>query len=372
MNPPISGRIVELERSTSVRATSKTENEIKLQGKVLPYRHRQQSEPVRRSSNCSHQDILFPDGSNENFHSNITPTNVNTSRFRLFPRIGSKASSLSGKSEDLLEAKDGHTDLTTTSIVKEANETELPTKKSDLSQPCAAPLDNEEKETLSSQSPGKTSNRVIQTLRKYLDFTLFCKPTFVSMTLSVMCMSLGVPHVLFFLPNFVRSLDVGADPATLLAIISIFDLIGRLSTGLILDAELVPKYLMFTIFIALSATSVIFLPLANSFTSLVMVMVFYGSGTGSWFLMVPLLLADYFGVENIGSSYGLLRLCQSFSNLGGPLVAGIIKDSTGSFAYSFYVMGAIMLLGTVFSLLLASSSPYTNKKELENESIEEY
>ena len=120
------------------------------------------------------------------------------------------------------------------------------------------------------------------------------------MTLSVMCMSLGVPHVLFFMPNFVRSLNLGADPATLIAITSISELIGRIVSGLTLDAQLVPKFAMFTGFIALSAASVILLPLANSYPSLIIVMAFYGIGVGSWFLMVPLLLADFFGVENIG------------------------------------------------------------------------
>jgi len=57
----------------------------------------------------------------------------------------------------------------------------------------------------------------------------------------------------------------------------------------------------------------------------------YGLGVGGWFLMVPLLLADFFGVERIGASYGLARLFQSLSNLMGPIVAGLIRDQTGSF-----------------------------------------
>ena len=205
--------------------------------------------------------------------------------------------------------------------------------------------------------------KFLHTIRKYLDFTLCCNPTFITMTLSVMCMSLGVPHVLFFMPNFVRSLNVGADPATLIAITSISELIGRIVSGLTLDAQLVPKFAMFTGFIALSAASVILLPLANSYPSLIIVMAFYGLGVGSWFLMVPLLLADFFGVENIGSSYGLMRLFQSMSNLCGPLAAGVIKDATGSFAYAFHLMGSIMSLGTVFSLLLALSRSIVDKKD---------
>ena len=178
-------------------------------------------------------------------------------------------------------------------------------------------------------------------------------------------MSLGVPHVLFFLPNYVNSLNVGADPATLLAITSISELIGRISTGIMVDTEVVPKFVLFTIFIGISGASVVCLPLASSYVSLIIVMSCYGIGIGSWFLMVPLQLADFFGVENIGSSYGLMRLFQSVSNLCGPLAAGLIKDATGSFSNAFYLMGSIMSLGVIFSLILGSTHS-SKKDEKEN------
>ena len=47
---------------------------------------------------------------------------------------------------------------------------------------------------------------------------------------------------------------------------------------------------------------------------------FYGLGSGGWFLMVPLLLAENLGVENIASSYGLVRLFQSITKFCGPII----------------------------------------------------
>jgi hypothetical protein len=35
----------------------------------------------------------------------------------------------------------------------------------------------------------------------------------------------GVPHVLFFLPSYSSSLNLGLDAATLLAVVSVFDLL---------------------------------------------------------------------------------------------------------------------------------------------------
>jgi hypothetical protein len=83
-----------------------------------------------------------------------------------------------------------------------------------------------------------------------------------------------------------------------------------------------PKYLAYSSMILLAGLSAITLPSATTFSEITVCMSFYGIGTGSWFLMVPLLLAEYLGVERIGSSYGLVRLFQSVTNLSGILYAG--------------------------------------------------
>ena len=62
--------------------------------------------------------------------------------------------------------------------------------------------------------------------------------------------------------------------------------------------------------IMIAGCSVIGLALATNATGLVISMLIYGLGSGSWFLMVPLLLSEYLGVERIGSSYGVIRLFQ--------------------------------------------------------------
>ena len=68
--------------------------------------------------------------------------------------------------------------------------------------------------------------------------------------------------------------------------------------------------------------------------------------------MVPLLLAENLGVENIASSYGLARLFQSVTNFSGPILAGVFMDMTGKPDTSFYFMGTSMLLGSLLILLL--------------------
>ena len=73
-----------------------------------------------------------------------------------------------------------------------------------------------------------------------------------AVAISVMLMSLGVPHVLFFIPSFAESLNIGVDGATLLSATSIFDLMGRVVFGFIIDADLFPKHYAFAAMILLA------------------------------------------------------------------------------------------------------------------------
>ena len=58
-----------------------------------------------------------------------------------------------------------------------------------------------------------------------------------------------------------------------------------------------PKHIIYGIMILAAGCSVIGLAFAKNTAGLVISMLIYGLGSGSWFLMVPLLLSDYLGKE---------------------------------------------------------------------------
>ena len=188
---------------------------------------------------------------------------------------------------------------------------------------------------------------------KYIDFTLCQNPIFLLLAGSVMMMAVGMPHCLFFLPTYAVSVGIETtDASILLSLSALFDLGGRLCFGFLLDLNLFPKYLAYSSMMLLAGLAAICLPSATSFTQITVCMACYGVGTGSWFLMVPLLLAELLGVERIASSYGLVRLFQSITNLSGPMVSGLIYSNTGTLGPAFYFMGSSMLLGGLSILFL--------------------
>ena len=172
--------------------------------------------------------------------------------------------------------------------------------------------DSTEKQVETAKVKEKKSGDIFKSINKYIDLSLVKDPVFLILAGSVMMMAIGVPHCLFFLPTHAKFIGLPAtDASFLLSISAIFDLAGRLVFGFFLDLNLFPKYLGYSFMMLMSGVSAVCLSFTTTFSQIAICMSFYGVGTGGWFLMVPLLLAEHLGVENIASSYGLARLFQS-------------------------------------------------------------
>lgn len=113
--------------------------------------------------------------------------------------------------------------------------------------------------------------------------------------------------------------------------------------------------------------AVLLIPLANSWYILGFASGMYGLCLGSWFLLVPVLLADIFGTDRISSSYGLVRMFQSVGAISVPPLAGLARDLTGGYEICFYSMGTCMLLGTIpiilSTIIYKNVSPTTEENE---------
>ena len=68
----------------------------------------------------------------------------------------------------------------------------------------------------------------------------------------------------------------------------------------------------------------------------------YGGGLS----IMPAFTSDLFGSKNLGVNYGLVFLGWGLGFLM-PLMAGYIKDSTGSYSLSFYISAAILIVAVI-------------------------
>ncbi len=200
----------------------------------------------------------------------------------------------------------------------------------------------------------------------FFDLSLLQEPIFLLVCVSVMFMAVGTPHAMFFLPSHVLENKLEADAGLILALASIFDLVGRLASGVLIDAKIIRADVYYSAAMLTAAASALLIPTAGgSFVGLTMTAGFFALGSGTWFLLVPLLLSDFLGVDRIGSSYGLVRFFQAWTNLCGPILGGFLWEKTGDIANVFYLMGASMSLAALVSLIIpiwASKRPLINNK----------
>jgi sugar phosphate permease len=75
---------------------------------------------------------------------------------------------------------------------------------------------------------------------------------------------------------------------------------------------------------------------------------------GAWGLRGPFMQAiraDYFGRRAIGMILGLSSLVIVFGQVGGPMIAGLMADATGSYLAGFTLLAALVGFGSLFFLL---------------------
>ena len=124
----------------------------------------------------------------------------------------------------------------------------------------------------------------------------------------------------------------------------------RFGWGLL--AERVHVRYAFMLQSVLTAGAILFiLTVQNTFMMFVSMAV-VGATAGGFFLMWPLVLANYFGREHIGAIRGMSRPFLILSTTGGPIMVASLWDRTGNYNWSFGILLVAWLL-TAATMTLA-------------------
>jgi MFS family permease len=75
-----------------------------------------------------------------------------------------------------------------------------------------------------------------------------------------------------------------------------------------------------------------------------------GFNYGSCLSLFPATAADYWGTKNLGLNYGILFTAWGVGGVFGPSLAGMIADSTGSYARAYQVAGAMLLFAALLAI----------------------
>jgi OFA family oxalate/formate antiporter-like MFS transporter len=64
---------------------------------------------------------------------------------------------------------------------------------------------------------------------------------------------------------------------------------------------------------------------------------------------MPAAAADNYGIRNLGVNYGILFTAFGVAGVGGPILAGRIRDTFGSYQHAFTICAILLIVGTLLS-----------------------
>jgi sugar phosphate permease len=143
--------------------------------------------------------------------------------------------------------------------------------------------------------------------------------------------------------------------ASVLAMMTVVQLTAQLGGGWIGDRF--SKRAIVVACMAAHAGGLLLVAHATAFWMVALFGLLHGAAWGIRGPLMSAMRADYFGAASFGTITGLSSMVVMLGMMGGPLVAGIIADRTGSYVTGFQVLAALALAGSIFFALAAPPRP---------------
>jgi MFS family permease len=99
------------------------------------------------------------------------------------------------------------------------------------------------------------------------------------------------------------------------------------------------------------AAGLLMLTYAINVAMLIAFALLHGTAWGLRGPFMQAIRADYFGLRSIGMILGLSSMIIVLGQIGGPLIAAVLADVTGSYRPGFTVIAGLAGMGSLFFLL---------------------
>jgi len=140
----------------------------------------------------------------------------------------------------------------------------------------------------------------------------------------------------------------------ILSLVLTFSMIGRLLMGWLADRFPI-KYVMLLIY-ALVAAAIPFLFLASASAPMYIFAVLFGIGLGGDYMIIPLMTAEIFGLQILGTLLGVILTADGVAEAVSPWMVGHLRDATGSYNAGFGLLVTMALFGAVIAMTLPKKS----------------
>jgi OFA family oxalate/formate antiporter-like MFS transporter len=133
------------------------------------------------------------------------------------------------------------------------------------------------------------------------------------------------------------------------ALLAIFNASGRIIAGIISDY--IGRVVTLGLVCITQASAMFFFEQLQTFPSFVVGAAVVGFSYGACLSLFPAATADQWGTKNMGMNYGILFTAWGVGGVFGPILAGRIVDTTGSYTGAYNVAGLLLMFAFVLAML---------------------
>lgn len=137
--------------------------------------------------------------------------------------------------------------------------------------------------------------------------------------------------------------------ALALTILSIFNGLGRIASGYASDFLGGKKTLV--LLFAFIGLAMLALHHSGALSVIYVLSALIGLCFGGFLAVYPALTAEYFGRRDFAVNYGLIFIGYGIGCFFGPLIGGLVHDTTKSYLAAFYFAGGVALIGSLLIYL---------------------
>ncbi|XP_068995197.1 monocarboxylate transporter 13 [Embiotoca jacksoni] len=156
-----------------------------------------------------------------------------------------------------------------------------------------------------------------------------------------------------FLVPFAYSLGMDEYwPASVLSVLALADLAGRLTCGWVANMRLLRNLQLLAVVTTLLGVVILLLPVSRCYWAVLAFTSLYGFLFGCVVAIHVTSIADIVTLEGFDSGLGLFMLFRSVGGFVGPPAAGWLVDHTNDYSAAFYLSGLCLVSSAVFVVLV--------------------
>jgi len=176
-------------------------------------------------------------------------------------------------------------------------------------------------------------------------------PTFLSLWLQYACAATAGLMIIGHLAKIV-AVQSGNSIKTgflFVALLAVFNASGRVVAGIVSDR--IGRMVTVAIVCLLQALNMVFFSQFTTVTGFLLGSAVVGFSYGACLSLFPATVADHWGTKTLGLNYGIVFTAWGVGGVFGPVLAGRIADSTGSYELAYHTAAFLLVFAALLAML---------------------